>query len=136
MEIYQKPKRADVAEFFGSVNRLEAKLIQPDLAESAIGKLRVRRCCTAGGNVLLGFRPECLSLADGSENDTNTLRARLQSSTFLGDQFVFTAIVNDRPLLGKSRVAPVQKDGMIVLRVEPENIMLFPGRHDLSLIVS
>jgi hypothetical protein len=77
-----------------------------------------------------------LSLADGSENDTNTLRARLQSSTFLGDQFVFTAIVNDRPLLGKSRVAPVQKDGMIVLRVEPENIMLFPGRHDLSLIVS
>lgn len=136
MEIYQKPERADVAEFFGSVNWLEAKLIQPDLAESAIGRLRVRRSCEAGGNVLLGFRPECLSLAAGSENETNTLWARLQSSTFLGDQFVFTAIINDRPLLGKSRVAPVQKDGMIALRVEPENIMLFPARHDLSLIMS
>lgn len=135
MEIYQKPKRADVAEFFGSVNWLEAKLIQPDLAESAIGKLRVRRCCETGGNVLLGFRPECLSLADGFENQTNILQAKLQSSTFLGDQFVFTAMINDRPLLGKSRVAPVQKDGIVVLRVEPENIMLFPGHHDLSSMV-
>ena len=136
MEIYQKPKRADVAEFFGSVNWLEAKLVQPDLAESAIGKLRVQQGCEAGGHVLLGFRPECLKLAEGCENGTNTLRARLQSSTFLGDQFVFTVMVNDRPLLGKSRVAPVQKDGMIVLRVEPENIMLFPGRPDLSLMMA
>lgn len=136
MEIYHNPRRADVAEFFGSVNWLEATLIRPDLAESAIGKLRIRSCCGASGNVLLGFRPECLALADGSENDINTLRARLQSSTFLGDQFVFTATVNDRPLLGKSRAAPVEKDGLIVLRVEPENIMLFPGRPSLSLMMA
>jgi hypothetical protein len=95
----------------------------------------VRRCCETGGNVLLGFRPECLSLADGSGSETNTLQAKLQSSTFLGDQFVFTVIINDHPLLGKSRVAPAQKDGMIVLRVEPKDIMLFPGHHDLSPMV-
>jgi hypothetical protein len=38
-------------------------------------------------------------------------------------------------LLGKSRIAPAQKDGIIVLRVEPENIMLFPARHDLSSLM-
>jgi ABC-type Fe3+/spermidine/putrescine transport system ATPase subunit len=136
MEIYQSPKRADVAEFFGSVNWLDAKLIEPELAESAIGTLKVRRRCESGENVLLGFRPECLFFSDGSDNGTNTLRARLQSSTFLGDQFVFTATINDRSLLGKSRVAPVAKDGMIMLRVDPDNIMIFPGRHELSLMMS
>ncbi len=133
MEIYQKPERAEVAEFFGSVNWLEAKLVQPGLAESPIGQLRVRGCSQPGETVLLGFRPECLALAEGTANETNTLRAKLQSNTFLGDQFVFTATVNERPLLGKSRVPPVQKDGMIVLRVEPDDIMLFPARHKLSL---
>ena len=136
MEIYQNPGRADVAEFFGSVNWLDAKLIQPEWAESAIGRLRVRFRPEAGDNVLLGFRPESLCFSDGSDDGANTLEARLQSSTFLGDQFVFTATINDRPLLGKSRAAPVAKDGMILLRVDPDNIMIFPGRHELSLAVS
>jgi len=135
MEIYQHPARADVAEFFGSVNWLDAKVIQPGLAESAIGNLRIRECTQPGERVLLGFRPECLAIAGDIANEPNTLRAKLQSSTFLGDQFVFTATINDRPLLGKSRIVPVQKNGAIVLRVEPENIMLFPGRHDLSSLL-
>jgi multiple sugar transport system ATP-binding protein len=135
MEIYQNPTRAEVAEFFGSVNWLEAKVIQPGLAESAIGNLRVRGCSQPGETVLLGFRPECLALAGDVANEHNTLYAKLQSSTFLGDQFVFTATINDRPLLGKSRIAPAQQNGIIVLRVEPENIMLFPARHDLSSLM-
>jgi iron(III) transport system ATP-binding protein len=135
MEIYQHPARAEVAEFFGSVNWLEAKMVQPGLAESAIGNLRVRACSHLGEKVLLGFRPECLAIAADSASEANTLRARLQSSTFLGDQFVFTAIINDRPLLGKSRIAPAQTNGTVVLRVEPENIMLFPARHDLSSLL-
>jgi hypothetical protein len=113
------------------MNWLEANLIEPELAESAIGKLRVPHWREAGTRVLLGFRPECLSFSEGWDNGTNILRARLQSSTFLGDQFIFTAMINDRPLLGKSRVAPLAKDGVLVLRVEPENIMLFPAQHEL-----
>ena len=135
MEIYQNPTRAEVAEFFGSVNWLEAKVVQPGLAESAIGNLRVRGSSQPGESVLLGFRPECLALASDVANEPNTLCAKFQSSTFLGDQFVFTATINDHSLLGKSRIAPAQKDGIIVLRVEPENIMLFPARHDLSSLM-
>lgn len=132
MEIYHRPKRAEVAEFFGTMNWLDATLIEPDLAESAIGRLKVPQC-EAGPRVLLGFRPECVSFSARCQDETNTLCAKLQSSTFLGDQFVFTAIINERPVLGKSRVAPLAKDGMILLHVEPENIMLFPARHDLPL---
>jgi len=135
MDIYQRPKRADVAEFFGTMNWLEATLIEPGLADSVIGKLRVPQWREAGPHVLLGFRPECLSFSDGRDNEINILRGRLQSSTFLGDQFVFTAMINDRRLLGKSRIAPSAKDGTIMLRVEPEHIMLFPARPDLPLTV-
>ncbi len=135
MEIYQHPTRAEVAEFFGSVNWLEAKVLQPGLAESAIGNLRVRGCSQPGERILLGFRPECLAIAGEPGSEPNTLHAQLQSSTFLGDQFVFTATINDRPLLGKSRIAPAQTNGTIVLRVEPENIMLFPAPHDLSSLM-
>jgi hypothetical protein len=39
-------------------------------------------------------------------------------------------------LLGKSRLAPVPTDGMIALRVEPDDIMLFPRRHDLLHMMS
>ena len=137
MEIYANPNRADVAEFFGSVNWLDAKVVAPGIAESAIGPLRLSGCVRPGDELLLGFRPECLSLAarDGL-NETNLLRATLQTSTFLGDQFVFTARVNDRPLLGKSRTAPVENNGIVLLRIEPHDIMLFPARDDLSRLMT
>jgi hypothetical protein len=87
--------------------------------------------------LLLGFRPECLSLADRDGlSEINLLRATLQTSTFLGDQFVFTARVNDRPLLGKSRTAPVEHNGVVLLRIEPHDIMLFPPRDDLSRLMT
>jgi ABC-type sugar transport system ATPase subunit len=137
MEIYANPNRADVAEFFGSVNWLDAKIVAPGIAESAIGPLRLSDCVRPGDELLLGFRPECLSLADRDGlSEINLLRATLQTSTFLGDQFVFTARVNDRPLLGKSRTAPVEHNGVVLLRIEPHDIMLFPPRDDLSRLMT
>src|SRR5688572_25230795 len=65
LEIYKKPSRAEVAEFFGSVNWLSGKIVQPGLVESQIGKLRIPACALAGEEVLLGFRPECLAFAYG-----------------------------------------------------------------------
>jgi ABC-type sugar transport system ATPase subunit len=137
LEIYHKPRRAEVAEFFGSVNWLDAKVIQPGLAESAIGNLRIGAACKPGERVLLGFRPECLALTDDNVSATvNSFNGKLQSSTFLGDQFVFTALVNDRPLCGKSRIAPAQKEGRITLSVEPNDIMVFPPQSVASLAIA
>jgi iron(III) transport system ATP-binding protein len=129
LEIYHTPNRAEVAEFFGSVNWLDGKVIQPGLVESAIGKLRIHGSATAGEKLLLGFRPECLAFALGnSAAETNTFSASLHSSTFLGDQFIFTAVVNQRPLLGKNRTLPCHINGTVGLRVDPADIMVFPAR--------
>src|SRR5919106_1542762 len=77
LEIYHKPSCADVAEFFGSVNWLEAQVVEPGVADSPIGKLNIASSSKIGDKVLLGFRPECLSLSDpGAKADGNCFRAK------------------------------------------------------------
>jgi iron(III) transport system ATP-binding protein len=128
LEIYHKPNCADVAEFFGSVNWFEGEIVEAGLAASSLGKLRVECSYQIGEKILLGFRPECLSIANGSAGQSNVFAARIRSSTFLGDQFVFTALAGERQLIGKNRAAPGQKDGGVILMVSPADIMVFPAR--------
>jgi iron(III) transport system ATP-binding protein len=137
IEIYARPVRAAVAEFFGSVNWLPAKVVEPGLAQSAIGHLRVCARPGLGAELLLGFRPESLSVAAGDGGgQPNVLRANLQSSTFLGDQFLFTATVNNHPLLGKSRAAPSENNGAVLLHIDPRDIMIFPVEDELPRLAS
>jgi ABC-type Fe3+/spermidine/putrescine transport system ATPase subunit len=133
-EIYHQPNCADVAEFFGSVNWFEGEVLAPGLAQSSLGKLRVECAYKPGEKILLGFRPECLHYAGGAPNDAaNTFSARIQSSTFLGDQFVFTAFAGDRQLTGKNRTVPEQKNGGVALHVAAGDIMVFPAREAPSI---
>jgi iron(III) transport system ATP-binding protein len=127
MEIYHKPNGADVAEFFGSVNWLDGKVVEPGVAESPIGKLLIQSSSIVGEKVLLGFRPECLQFANGTK-EFNSFSGELISSTFLGDQFIFSATVNGQPLVGKNRSVPQRPDGTVALRVQPSDIMVFPPR--------
>lgn len=126
-QIYHEPSCAAVAEFFGSVNWLEACIVEAGVAESPIGKLQIPGAGKAGERVLLGFRPECLSLLDSDGPDGNSFRVKIASSTFLGDQFIYTAIVNERLLLGKNRTLPLSADGLALCSVNPSDIMVFPA---------
>jgi ABC-type Fe3+/spermidine/putrescine transport system ATPase subunit len=129
LEIYHKPNCADVAEFFGSVNWLDAQVVESGVADSAIGKLNIASSSKIGDKVLLGFRPECLSLSEpGAKADGNCFRAKIGSSTFLGDQFVYTAVIKDQHLFGKSRTIPESSDGTTLCHVSPADIMVFPCR--------
>lgn len=129
LEIYHKPNCADVAEFFGSVNWLDGQVVESGVADSAIGKLKIESPSKIGDKVLLGFRPECLSLFDpAAQLDGNSFFAKIGSSTFLGDQFVYTAVVNDRQLFGKSRTVPESSGGGTLCHVSPSDIMVFPSR--------
>jgi ABC-type Fe3+/spermidine/putrescine transport system ATPase subunit len=128
-EIYHKPNCADVAEFFGSVNWFDGEIIETGVTASALGKLRIEGSHKTGEKILLGFRPECLLLGTGAANgDCNAFPARIHSSTFLGDQFLFTAIAGERQLIGKNRAAPAGTGGSVVLSVPPADIMVFPAR--------
>ena len=132
-EIYHKPCRAEVAEFFGSVNWLDAKIVEPGVAESPIGKLRIEGSLPSGDRVLLGFRPECLAFTNGdAPAQTNSLHGKIASSVFLGDQFTFSVTINDRQLLGKSRTIPRATNGIVDLKVNPADIMVFPPTDAIS----
>jgi iron(III) transport system ATP-binding protein len=72
---------------------------------------------------------ECLSLFDpGAQLDGSSFRAKIGSSTFLGDQFVYTAVVNGHQLFGKSRTVPESSGGATLCHVNPSDIMVFPSR--------
>ncbi|MGZ8522695.1 MAG: TOBE domain-containing protein, partial [Candidatus Binatia bacterium] len=76
-------------------------------------------------------RPECLHFANGA-NESNSFPGKLISSTFLGDQFIFSATVNGQPLFGKNRSVPQKPDGTVELRVQPADIMVFAPRETSS----
>lgn len=134
VELYRNPCRAEVAEFFGLVNWIKGKIVRSCLAETPIGYICFRGAANLGDEVLLGFRPECLSVVErrlGTES--NIFQAILRSSTFLGDQFLYNATVQDHILLGKGRVVPLQRDRDLYLYVDPAEIMVFPAAQRVSL---
>jgi ABC-type Fe3+/spermidine/putrescine transport system ATPase subunit len=132
-EIYHKPGSADVAEFFGSVNWFDGEVVESGITASPLGKLRIDGAHKPGEKILLGFRPECLSFGSPANDDCNAFPARIQSSVFLGDQFLYTAVAGDRQLIGKNRAAPADNGGGVMLRVAPADIMVFPARAAPSL---
>jgi iron(III) transport system ATP-binding protein len=128
MELYRKPNCPEVADFFGSVNWLPGRLVKPNFIETAIGGFEV---CVGGdlsAEVLVGFRPECVEFADSNTPaGQGCFAATLRSSTFLGDQFVYEAVVKDQLLIGKSRVVPARGEPKLQLFVRPADLMVFPG---------
>lgn len=123
-EIYHQPRSVDVADFFGSVNWLDGEVVEPGIAASPIGRLRVAGSSAPGKPIKLGFRPESLLIANGGTND-NTFVGKITSSTFLGDQFTFNAEVNGKQLFGKNRSLPQTSGSTVAFRVEPGAIMVF-----------
>ena len=91
-EIYERPKTRFVAEFIGECNLFEGKFISRDgsrlEADSPLGRLRIDLPSTAielaeQGKLLLGIRPERISLVGGHAGD-NRLLGRIEEITFNG----------------------------------------------------
>jgi ABC-type Fe3+/spermidine/putrescine transport system ATPase subunit len=127
-EVYRKPCRAEVANFFGFVNWVEGSIAQPGQAETPLGVLSIPpERATQGEQVLLGFRPECLQplLEATGPAQPNRVRGTVESSVFVGDQVVYTARVGGRSLTGKSRQSPGSIGHEIDLVVAPEDVLVF-----------
>jgi iron(III) transport system ATP-binding protein len=126
MELYHRPNCAEVANFFGSVNWLQGKVVASGCVETKIGRLETAANGDLGPEVLVGFRPEALVICGRDDNwHKNFFPGTLRSCTFLGDQFVYDAVIGDQLLTGKSRVMPVDKGAQ--LYVDPSDIMVFPA---------
>jgi ABC-type Fe3+/spermidine/putrescine transport system ATPase subunit len=136
MELYDKPSRAEVAEFFGSVNWLKGTMVHSSCAETPIGRIGIKGSARPGEDVLVGFRPEALTIVEGqSATDANILQGTLRASTFLGDQFLYCVEVRDQSLVGKGRSLPAQKGGTLYLYVDPADVMVFPAGQKTGLNV-
>ena len=128
MDLYRNPNCAEVAEFFGSVNWLQGRRVDADMVETGIGRFRISGDADPSGEVLVGFRPECIEFAEPSdETAENTFGARLTSSVFLGDQFVYDVAAHDLQLTGKSRAVPTPRGEKLLLHVPPGDVMVFPA---------
>jgi iron(III) transport system ATP-binding protein len=137
MELYRRPNCAEVADFFGEVNWLSGRLIESRIVETKIGRLEVCPGEVAGPDVLVGFRPESLQIAEGTALcRRNAFDAALRSSTFLGDQFVYEAVVRDSLVTGKSRLLPTGGDRRLQLYVDPAEIMVFPHSESKDRILA
>ena len=65
-------------------------MVHSSCAETPIGRLGIKGSARPGEDVLVGFRPEALTVVEGqTATDTNVLQATLRTSTFLGDQFIY-----------------------------------------------
>ncbi|MFB6836059.1 ABC transporter ATP-binding protein [Streptomyces sp. NPDC056361] len=96
-DLYENPQTTFVANFLGTSNLIEAEVLETGsdvLATAGGGKLRIPgdRCTSAvrqGGKVLVGVRPEKISLAHaddaGSISDgRNRVTGRIADSSFIG----------------------------------------------------
>ncbi|HLH25450.1 MAG TPA: ABC transporter ATP-binding protein [Chloroflexota bacterium] len=138
MSLYRAPARAEVAEFFGQVNWLGGRVVEPGVVETAIGPLRVGGAASRGEAVLVGFRPEALTASEDALGAERTVLAgTLTAHTFLGDQFLYTVLVCGQPLVGKGRVLPSADGGRVRLQVAAADVLVFPAAQadDLAGVV-
>ncbi|WP_411101646.1 ABC transporter ATP-binding protein [Streptomyces sp. cmx-4-9] len=107
-ELYENPGTTFVANFLGTSNLIEATVESagPEVAVSASGttlRLPAARCATTpstGGKLLVGVRPEKISLVHADEVHTvapgrNKVAGRIAASSFIG---VSTQYVVDSPV--------------------------------------
>ncbi len=125
-ELYENPGTTFVANFLGTSNLIEASVESAgsEVVVSAAGtKLRLpaARCATtprSGGKLLVGVRPEKISLVHADEEHTiapgrNKVAGRIADSSFIG---VSTQYVIDSPVCPELEVYAqnIERDGRLV----------------------
>jgi ABC-type sugar transport system ATPase subunit len=127
-ELYHNSATIDVAEFFGAMNLLPGKIAGAGVAETAIGPMRFADNSMASGEVVLGFRPECVTILETTAYEkVNIFSAKLQSSVFLGDQSIVTVSIADRVVSGKCRAVGLVSGAPLRVHIDPADVMVFSG---------
>ncbi|MGW1138068.1 ABC transporter ATP-binding protein [Streptomyces zhihengii] len=150
-DLYENPQTTFVANFLGTSNLIEAEVAAAggdEVLASAGGttlRLPRRRCpegTRAGGRLLVGVRPEKISLAPAGEQDAvaagrNTVTGRVVDSSFIG---VSTQYVVESPA-GKAIEVYAQNTGQhtglgpgaeVVLHWDPEHTFGLDAAQDIT----
>ncbi|MGW2997599.1 ABC transporter ATP-binding protein, partial [Streptomyces sp. NPDC001193] len=150
-ELYENPKTTFVANFLGTSNLIEAEVLEAGGADVTVGsagatlRLPAARCSTtpkAGGKLLVGVRPEKMSLVHADEEDTvaagrNKVRGTIAASSFIG---VSTQFVIDSPVCPELEVyvQNIERDARlapgaeVVLHWNPEHTFGLDAAQDID----
>ncbi|AQT74666.1 MULTISPECIES: ABC transporter ATP-binding protein [Streptomyces] len=149
-ELYENPRTTFVANFLGTSNLIEASVESAgsDVVVSASGttlRLPATRCSTtprAGGKLLVGVRPEKVSLVPAEEENAiaagrNKITGRIAASSFIG---VSTQFVVDSPVCAELEVyvQNIERDARlvpgaeVVLHWNPEHTFGLDAAQDME----
>jgi iron(III) transport system ATP-binding protein len=122
-EVYQQPATRFVAEFLGHCNFLTGRVLvrgagtvvglEPGGAELALADPELR----AGEMVQIALRPESIELGGDLRGSENTLEAEIQTSSFLGDHYVYELIAGGVELTVTSTRAAINRH--VSVRIPP-----------------
>ncbi|MFJ9807155.1 ABC transporter ATP-binding protein [Streptomyces sp. NPDC101158] len=142
-DLYENPQTTFVANFLGTSNLIEAEVVETGsdvLATAGGGKLRVpgERCTDAvrvGGKVLVGVRPEKISLAHADDageiaDGRNRVTGRIVDSSFIG---VSTQYVVNSPAGAELQVYEQNVERDARLRPGAEVVLHWNPAHTFGL---
>ena len=124
-ELYEGPTNRVVAEFFGSINWLDAETAAGGTIATTLGSLKTLRADQPGVTGILGIRPEELEVSSAPTGRDNEFEGDLVSRTFLGDQFVHEIRVAGVVLQVKTMNKAPMADRVYVT-LPKERIKFFP----------
>ena len=147
-EMYTSPATPFVAEFIGTMNRLEARVVDPAAGEVEYAGLRLRadaaRQRSVGERVLVLIRPESLEVqaagADGNGDgaEGNVFRAEVITQTFLGPVTRVKLVGGELSLtadMSPARAAALPVGSSVVARVPSGDLRLLSLGEDAAVTV-
>ena len=124
-ELYRSPSSARVAEFFGSINWLDGRVVDEGRADTDIGVFEVNGRALETGRVVLGIRPEDFRLGPPAASGQNQFAGEIITQTFAGDQVFLELKIKGRTLHAKTMVDGMEAGARISVHVPKEKVIVF-----------
>ena len=126
-EIYERPRNRFVADFVGSTNFLEARVLRADgdyyQVSSQIGGMKVRATEPLASDeiVTISLRPEDIELSESRTAGENTWEGTVYQKVFLGEAVDFQVTVGEHQLQCKAHPSlRTRVEEKIYLRADPQ----------------
>ncbi len=126
-EIYERPHNQFVADFVGSTNFLEARVLEPAgefyQVSSQIGGMKVRATEPLARDeiVTISVRPEDIELSELKKEGANTWEGTVYQKVFLGESVDFVVTIGEHRLQCKAHPSlRTRVDESVFVKMDPE----------------
>lgn len=96
-DLYDRSVSREVAEFIGQMNFVEGEMLCNRLIKTEVALLRASAIGSNHERVLVGLRPERVSLSSSSQGGENKFEAKVISRLFFGGQNIYEIKSKNHP---------------------------------------